>query len=183
MFFPFFTIFIANMLCVSMKTLLRWLLQFLRFPKCFSMFLCLCVPLCAVLIRGMLIIVWPHGSHSSLGEGAETGEGCWDVGQHPALSHLSCHLCYASHGIACVGNERQSRVLIQLNHTSFLFCWFALIWIKCRQTKQFHRTTSDIHPNQREDGKMHHAEREIPDHRCLFIAARLFTALFTQGCV
>lgn len=164
------------------KTPLGWLLQFWCCPKCFSMFLCLCVPLCAALIRGMLIIVWPHGSPSCLGEGAETGEGCWDVGQHPAFSHLSCHLCNASHGIACVVNERQSRVRIQLSHTTFLFCWFAWIWIECRQTKPF-RWTTDIHPNQREDGKMHLAEGEIPDQRCLFIAVRLFTALFAEGCV
>lgn len=42
---------------------------------------CFCVgvfPLspCAALIRGMLLTVFPHGCPFSLGEEAETGEGC-----------------------------------------------------------------------------------------------------------
>lgn len=73
--------------------------------------MCVCVfPLspCIALIRGMLIIVWLHGCPSSLGEEAETGEGCWEVRQHPAAGHLSCHLRYASHGIQCAPSGRQS---------------------------------------------------------------------------
>lgn len=77
-----------------------------RFHKCI---LCLCVPpKYTVLIRGMLIIVWPHCCPSSPGEEAETGEGCWEVCQHPAVSHLSCHPCYGSHGIPSVASKTQS---------------------------------------------------------------------------
>lgn len=56
----------------------------------------------------MLIIIWLCGCPSSLGEEAETGEGCWEVRQHPATSHLSCHLCYAFSGIQRAATGRQS---------------------------------------------------------------------------
>ena len=60
---------------------------------------CVCLlPLspCTAFIRGMLIIASLHGCPSRLREEAETGEGCLEVCQHPAASHLSCHLRYAA---------------------------------------------------------------------------------------
>lgn len=75
----------------------------------------LCYSVCfpsvlVALIRGMLVIVWLRGRPSPLGEEAETGEGCRAVCQHPATSHLSCHLRYASHGIqsACRPAEHKA---------------------------------------------------------------------------
>lgn len=40
-------------------------------------------------------------SFQSWGEEGETWDGCREVHQHPALSHLSRHVRYASHGIPC----------------------------------------------------------------------------------
>lgn len=53
---------------------------------------------------------------STLGEEAETGEGCREVRQHPAASHLSGHLCYASHGIQSEACGRQSWMLTTKPH-------------------------------------------------------------------
>lgn len=65
-------------------------------------FACFHPSLCMVLMGGMLIIAWPPQlSFHSWAEEAETRDGCREVHQHPALSHLSRHVRYASHGIPC----------------------------------------------------------------------------------
>lgn len=83
----------------------------------------------AALISGILIIAWPHGRLSSLGEEAETGEGRWEVHQHPATSHLSCHPCYASHGIPLEASRRQKAGCSLLSHTNSLHSQSVLIWM------------------------------------------------------
>lgn len=83
----------------------------------------------AALIRGILIIAWPHGRPSSLGEEAETGEGRCEVHQRPATSHLSCHPCYASHGIPHVASGRQRAGCLPLGHTNSLHPQSVSIWM------------------------------------------------------
>lgn len=62
--------------------------------------------LSSALTRRRLIMMWPRpGPPSGLRGKAETGEGCWEVHQHPAVSHLSCHVCYASHGTVWCGRR------------------------------------------------------------------------------
>lgn len=65
--------------------------------------MCLCILACTVFMIIMLIIVWPHVSHSSLGEETETGEGHSEGCQHLGVSRLSWHPCYGSHGQCMCG--------------------------------------------------------------------------------
>ena len=85
--------------------------------------MCVCVCVCRITRRNALNY---HGHLSSPGEEAETGEGCREVCQRPATSHLSCHPRYASHGIRCAASAGQSWRLTQ---------WTA-------QTQAFHSLTN-----------------------------------------
>lgn len=157
-----------------------------RFPECISTF---CVSVfhlkpCVVLIRGMLIIVWPHGCLSSLREETETGVGCWEVRQH----HLSCHLCYGSHGIQCVASERQSCSL-QLSHTNLLPLLISLelntMWINKRVSLANFTllTFIQVIGTKRRRGD---AEWEILNHRSVYSCKcqiLISIALFAQVCV
>lgn len=132
---------------------------------------------CAALIRGTLIIVWPHGCPSSLGEEAETGEGCWAVRQHPAASHLSCHLCYSSHGILCVRPVEDKAGWSQLSRMNSP----PLICLDLNTNTDKQKSSGQIWRERSGD-----AEWGILDHRNVYSCKDwrlIFTALFAQACV
>lgn len=135
---------------------------------------------CTALIRGMLIIAWPHGCPSSRGEEAETGDGCWEVRQHPAASHLSCHLCYASHGIQCARPVDDKAGCSQLSQTrtspplliglDLNTMWMNETFVQIIRT----RRSGDEEPRCRV------RNMSVYSCRCWRL---IFTALFAQACV
>lgn len=75
---------------------------------------------------------WPRPGPPSGPRGkAETGEGCWEVHQHPTVSHLSCHVCYA--GVMWPARRLNQRCPPQYPQIRDL-CWTDLV---CRQWEMF----------------------------------------------